>query len=92
MPNQTRWRRWVYDLAEDVTGAGLTEHGAVYSIFNGILRENVLPPELEAAIYRALKDVPGVTVDTVEIFGRPALALAQERLVTAIVDEPGERP
>jgi copper chaperone CopZ len=34
-------------------------------------------PELEAAIFRALKDVPGVTVTEVEISGRPALAVAQ---------------
>ncbi len=41
-----------------------------------MLRGNVLPPELEAAIFRALKQVPGVTVlDTVDVLGRPAIAL-----------------
>jgi hypothetical protein len=36
----------------------------------------VLPPELEAAIFRALKQIPGVTVvDTVDVAGRPAIAL-----------------
>jgi hypothetical protein len=135
--------RWAYRQAENITGAGVTEHGDVYSIFEGMLSDNVLPPELEAAIFRALKQVPGVTVDTIEVGGRPALVVGQtedwlreelvldaetyaylgqsgtvvrdaiispekagnatgeikkgheavgERLVTAIVDKPGERP
>jgi hypothetical protein len=135
--------RWAYREARNITGAGITEHGDVYAIFNGILRNNVLPPEREAAILRALKQVPGVTVSTLEISGRPAIALGQtedwlreellldrdtyaylgerstivkntrinplkagnstgqvhkgdvvvsERLATAVVDRPGERP
>jgi hypothetical protein len=135
--------RWAYRQAKDVTGAGVTEHGDVYAIFSGMVRDNVLPPDLEAAIYRALKRVPGVTVETIDVGGRPVLVLGQtedwlreellldpetyayvgatgtvvrdaivdpakagnatgeiekghevvaERLVTAIVDEPGERP
>jgi hypothetical protein len=70
--------RWAYGLAKNITGAGLTEHGDVYSIFTHILRDNVLPPELEAAIFRALKQVPGVTViEVVDVLGRPAFALGQ---------------
>jgi len=69
--------RWAYDVAEDVTGAGLTEHGDVYAIFNGILRGNVVPPKLEAAIFRALKQVPGVELTTVDVLGRPAYSLGQ---------------
>jgi hypothetical protein len=135
--------RWGYDLAKDVTGAGLTEDGDVYAIFKGFLADNVLPPDLEAGFFRATKQIPGVTVETVDIFGRPTLSIGQtedwlreellldpetyavrgqrstitkntrinplkagnstgevkqgsrvvdERLVTAIVDEPGERP
>jgi hypothetical protein len=60
-----------------VTGAGLTEDGDVYAIFNGILRGNVLPPKLEAAIFRALKQVPGVELTTVDVLGRPAYSLGQ---------------
>jgi hypothetical protein len=135
--------RWAYKQAENITGAGVNEHGDVYAIFEGMLSDNVLPPDLEAAIYRALKQVPGVTVETIEVGGRPALVLGQtedwlreelmldaetyrylgqsgtvvrdatispekagnptgeiekgervvaERIVTAIVDEPGRRP
>jgi hypothetical protein len=70
--------RWAHGLADNITGAGLTEHGDVYSIFNHILRDNVLPPRVEAAIFRALKQVPGVTViDDVDALGRPAFALGQ---------------
>jgi hypothetical protein len=135
--------RWAYREAENVTGAGLTEHGDVYAILNGMLRSNVVPPDLEAAIFRALKRVPGVGVEPIDVGGRPALAVGQtedwlreellldretytylgerstvvrdavidprkagnetggvtqgdrvvsERIATAIVDAPGERP
>jgi hypothetical protein len=68
--------RWAYERAENITGAGTNEHGDVYLMFNHMLRENVLPPELEAAIFRAMKQIPGVTVlDTVDVAGRPAIAL-----------------
>lgn len=69
--------RWAYEVAEDVTGAGLTEHGDVYAIFNGMLRGNVVPPKLEAAIFRALKRVPGVELTTLDVLGRPAYSLGQ---------------
>jgi hypothetical protein len=70
-------KRWAYDLAKNVTGAGLNDDGDVYAIFNGMLRDSLMPPELEAAIFRALKEVPGVRVQEIEVSGRPALALAQ---------------
>jgi hypothetical protein len=68
---------WAYEEAKNVTGAGLTEHGDVYAIFTGILRSNVVPPKLEAAIFRALKQVPGVELSTVEVLGRAAYSLGQ---------------
>jgi hypothetical protein len=34
-------------------------------------------PELEAAIFRALEEVPGVTVTELDVSRRPALAVAQ---------------
>jgi hypothetical protein len=68
---------WAYEEAKNVTGAGLTEHGDVYAIFTGILRSNVVPPKLEAAIFRALKHVPGVELSTVEVLGRAAYSLGQ---------------
>jgi hypothetical protein len=50
----------------------------VYLLFNHILRANILPPDVEAAIFRALKQLPGVTLkDTVDVSGRPAFALGQ---------------
>ncbi|HEX5617111.1 MAG TPA: CU044_5270 family protein [Solirubrobacteraceae bacterium] len=69
--------RWAYREAAHVEGAGLTEDGDVYSILEGLLGGQVLPPDLEAAIFRALKRVPGVTVSTVNVFGRRVLSLAQ---------------
>jgi hypothetical protein len=136
--------RWVYEQARNTTGGGADDHGDAYLIFNHTLRDSILPPALEAAIFRAMKRIPGVTVETVDVFGRPALALGLdtsdwlheellldpetyayrgerstvtrdaridplkagnetgevtkgsqvvvERVETAIVDEPGERP
>jgi hypothetical protein len=68
---------WAYRQAKNVTGAGITEHGDVYAIFSGMLRDNLLPPDLEAAIYRALIQVPNVTVEATNVAGRPALVLGQ---------------
>jgi len=55
----------------------VTEHGDVYAIFNHRLRGNMVPPKLEAAIFRALKQVPGVELSTVDVLGRPAYRLGQ---------------
>jgi hypothetical protein len=69
--------RWAYGQAESITGGGVTDHGDVYLQFEHMLRSNVLPPDLQAAVYRALAQVPNVSVETIEVFGRPALALVQ---------------
>jgi hypothetical protein len=66
--------RWAY--AQDVQNGDTSKDGVVYLLLNGILRGNVLPPELEAAIFRAMKQIPGVTVQTVDIFGKPTYSLA----------------
>jgi hypothetical protein len=68
--------RWAYREARNVTGAGLTEHGDVYAIFRGILGDNILPPKLEAGIFRAIQRLPGVTQRRIEFAGRPAFAIA----------------
>ena len=69
--------RWAYRQTPNIEGAGSTEHAEVYGIFEGMISENVLPPDLKAAIFRALKQVPGVTVDTVEVNGERVYALGQ---------------
>jgi hypothetical protein len=67
--------QWAYGNAENITGSGMNEDGDVYLLFNAMLRGNVLPPELEAGIFRAIKQIPGVSVETVDVFGRPAISL-----------------
>jgi hypothetical protein len=67
--------RWAYTQAKSITGGGMNDDGDVYLLFNGMLRGNVLPPELEAGVFRALKQIPGVKVETVDVFGQPALSL-----------------
>jgi hypothetical protein len=66
--------RWAY--AQDVQNGDTSKDGVVYLLLNGILRGNVLPPELEAAFFRAMKQIPGVTVQTVDVFGKPTYSLA----------------
>ena len=68
--------RWAYRQAQNVTGAGLTEDGDVYAILRGVLAKGVLPPDLEAGVFRTLERVPGVTVDTADVLGHRMLALA----------------
>jgi hypothetical protein len=56
-----------------------TDHDAVaFDIFNSMLLSGIVPPAQEAAIFRALARVPGVTVDrkAVDVDGRPALAVS----------------
>jgi hypothetical protein len=66
--------RWAY--AQDVQNRDTSKDGVVYLLLNGILRGNVLPPELEAAFFRAMKQIPGVTLQTVDVFGKPTYSLA----------------
>jgi hypothetical protein len=68
--------RWAYE--QNIENGDDSRDAVVYLLFKHILRENVLPPELEAATFRALKEVPGVTLtDTVDVSGHPAFALGQ---------------
>jgi hypothetical protein len=70
--------RWVY---KDMGGLGSTAEGryeTAYGMLTAILRDNVLPPKQEAATYRALKMIPGVTlVEKVDAAGRPAIGLGR---------------
>jgi hypothetical protein len=65
--------RWAY--AQDMENGNTSGDGVVYLMFNHVLRANMLPPELESAIFRAMKQIPGVTLQTVDIFGKPTYAL-----------------
>jgi hypothetical protein len=69
--------QWAKSQTESISGAGSTPDAEVYSIFRGILHGNgVLPPDVEAAIFHAMRRIPGVTVRTIDVLGRPTLALA----------------
>jgi hypothetical protein len=70
--------RWVY--AQD--GAKPGSQGSYESAFGTlgvILRENLLPPRTEAAIFRAMKKIPGVTLvdNAADAAGRRAIALGR---------------
>jgi hypothetical protein len=53
------------------------QNEAVYTLFTHVLRENVLPPKVEAAIFRAMAKIKGVTLypKVTDVTGRPALNL-----------------
>ena len=68
-------RAWAYEMASHTTGGGADDNGDVYLIFNHMLRDNIVPPDLEAAIFRVLKTVPGVTVEQIDVAGKPALSV-----------------
>lgn len=72
----TALHRWVYRS----TGTNDTDAERASSAFltlSALLRRSVLPPKVEAGIFRTLKTLPGVTLlpETVDVAGRPAVAL-----------------
>ncbi|MEV5827880.1 CU044_5270 family protein [Spirillospora sp. NPDC052242] len=71
--------KWIY---ADMGGLGETaegRHSTAYSMLGAILRNNVLPPKLEAAVFRAIKQIPDVTLveGRVDMSGRQAIALGR---------------
>lgn len=69
-------------IYEDMGGLGETPEGrysTAYSMLSAVLRESVLPPKNEAAVFRAIKQIPGVTLvkGRVDAAGRQALGLGR---------------
>jgi hypothetical protein len=61
--------RWAHErVAED---------SDVYAVLGNVLAANVLPPDLEAGIFRAMEQLPGVTVSVVDVLGQRVLSLEQ---------------
>jgi hypothetical protein len=52
--------------------------GEAFGMLASLLNDNLVPPRQEAAVYRAMAKIPGVTLDkkTVDVAGRPALAVS----------------
>ncbi|TDD82166.1 hypothetical protein E1293_17105 [Actinomadura darangshiensis] len=70
---------WFY---KEMGGLGDNEeerYDVAYGMLGTMLRDNVLPPRTEAAAFRAIKQIPGVTLvkGRVDAAGRPALALGR---------------
>ncbi len=74
---------WIYRKLNNWPGlTGGTAEGRyqfAYSAINVLLRDNVLTPSLQAAMYRALARIPGVTLvkGIVDAAGRRAVALGR---------------
>ncbi|WP_433467789.1 CU044_5270 family protein [Spirillospora sp. CA-128828] len=69
-------------IYKDMGGLGGTAEGrysTAYAMLGAILRDNVLPPKTEAAVFRAIEQIPGVTLvkGRVDAAGRPALGLGR---------------
>ncbi|WP_165503145.1 CU044_5270 family protein, partial [Actinomadura fibrosa] len=66
----------------DVGGLGDTPEGrysTAYGMLGAILRDQMLPPRIEAAVFRAIKLIPGVTLakGRADAAGRPAIGLGR---------------
>jgi hypothetical protein len=71
---------WVRGKVGGVGGGSRDgEDQIAFVTINGVLRENLLPPAVEAAFYRALGRLSGVTLvpGAVNLDGRPAIAVAR---------------
>jgi len=70
--------RWVYTQDGEKPGSE-GQHQMAFQTLSVILRENLLPPRTEAAIFRAMKKIPDVTLvdDSADAAGRPAIALGR---------------
>jgi hypothetical protein len=68
--------RWV-DRENGEKPGSKGEPRMAFETLSVILRQNVLPPRMEAAIFRAIKTLPGVTLvdNAADAAGRPAIAL-----------------
>jgi hypothetical protein len=52
---------------------------AAFGMLGSLLNDNLVPPRQEAAVYRAMARIPGVTLDreAVDVAGRPALGVSK---------------
>ncbi|GGV13456.1 hypothetical protein GCM10010182_37610 [Actinomadura cremea] len=71
--------KWTY---ADMGGLGETAEGrysTAYTMLTAILRDSELPPKVEAALFRAIKKIPDVTLveGRVDMAGRQAIALGR---------------
>jgi hypothetical protein len=80
---------------EPVADPNLDRSGSLFGLIGYILRENVLPPDVTAALLRAAALIPGVTQlpGTVTVDGHPAIAvgLVVEGLREDILLDPGTK-
>jgi hypothetical protein len=73
-------RPWLYGIA-DLKGPDVGLDPPAIREFDAIedmITSYVMPPQLTAELYRALGDIPGVTVDehAVDVAGRPGIVTA----------------
>jgi hypothetical protein len=69
---------WAQQGAPPARTAGERD-GEAFRMLASLLNNNLVPPRQEAAVYRAMAKIPGVTLDqkTVDVAGRPALAVSR---------------
>ncbi|MEV0234633.1 CU044_5270 family protein [Nonomuraea sp. NPDC050786] len=69
---------WVYANMGDLRNLGADGQVVAYRLLGSMLAQNLVPPAQEAAVYRAMAKIPGVTVnpEAVDVDGRPAVAVA----------------
>ncbi|TMR23396.1 hypothetical protein ETD86_07940 [Nonomuraea turkmeniaca] len=70
---------WMYANMGDLHNSEEDRHNWAYLLLGSLLAQNLVPPAQEAAVYRTMAKIPGVTVapDAVDVDGRPAVAVAR---------------
>ncbi|MFI6339450.1 CU044_5270 family protein [Streptomyces sp. NPDC050535] len=69
---------WLRETAPEYSGQQTDQ--AVFVLVGDLIGEAIVPPEVNAALYRAVERIPGVTVidDAVDAAGRPGVAIARD--------------
>ncbi|MGW0801396.1 CU044_5270 family protein [Nonomuraea sp. NPDC002799] len=70
---------WMYANSGNLHNSEEDRHNWAYRLLGSLLAQNLVPPAQEAAVYRALAKIPGVTVNpgAVDVDARPAVAVAR---------------
>ncbi|MEU9283805.1 CU044_5270 family protein [Streptomyces sp. NPDC048275] len=69
---------WLHEVAPKYSGQETDQ--AMFVLVGDLIREAIVPPEVSAALYRAVAKIPGVTVveDVVDAAGRSGVAIARK--------------
>ncbi|RKS79078.1 hypothetical protein BZB76_0519 [Actinomadura pelletieri DSM 43383] len=68
---------WARKNARNPDSTDEQRNADAFSLLGSLLNNSVLPPEQEAATYRALAKIPGIALSRTSLEGRPVLAVSR---------------